>query len=316
MDTLCIILITFIWVNYKGYISLCHEFVKPVVQTAREQSMKKTTLHNSTSSTISGPDSSFWSPFVSPRNSSPDHSSTTELVLSFRCQTNGFSTLNRGAYFMIPVSVTYQVNGQPSMLTWVAFYMSHWCWYHYLFRAQTILAVIGRALWYSIGRQNTITTKYAECPVISRPHLMVSKWALMPFIQCLSLTRTAGRLWWLYGLQWILSRRKPQVALFTCRHHPNPAWNIFQGSCDGPESDGRQLSRFIQTTDTVTSKERRPQIIVDFLLYSTHQQIPCHKDHTMSFWFWPAWLTHDTSSSCSTWQMKSEGPWFEGDGSA
>ena len=94
--------------TWKGYM---REFiVRMKKQTAREQlATKKTTLHNSTSSTlmawsstVSGPDSSFWSPFVSPRNSSPDHSSATELVLSFRCQTNGFSTLNRGVVMCEP----------------------------------------------------------------------------------------------------------------------------------------------------------------------------------------------------------------------
>jgi len=87
-------------------------------QMAREQPMKKTTLHNfisaSTSltlvtwspsvsaprsslwsSTISGPDSSLWSSSVSGPDPLPDHSSATELLLSFRCQINSFSMVHR-----------------------------------------------------------------------------------------------------------------------------------------------------------------------------------------------------------------------------
>jgi len=95
--------------TWKGYMK---EFkVRMDKQTAREQSTKKTTLHNSISSTlvvwsstVSAPDSSRWSPFVSPRNSSPDHFSAIELVLSFRCQINGFSTLNRDVVMCEPGS--------------------------------------------------------------------------------------------------------------------------------------------------------------------------------------------------------------------
>ena len=77
--------------------SILHEGIHS--QTAREEPMKKTALHDfisCTSVTLT------WSPCVSPCNLSPDCSSDTGPVISFQCQTNGFAMRYKGVVAFEP----------------------------------------------------------------------------------------------------------------------------------------------------------------------------------------------------------------------
>ena len=111
----------------------------------------------------------------------------------------------------------------------------------------------------------------------------------MFFILCLSLMRTVGGLWSLYGLQGLLLRRKhicwPQVASFEGQHHPKSAQCIWASVLCF-------FSQIIWTTLPVTSNEWWCQNTVGFPLYLIDQWISCHKGHTMSHWPLLARLKH------------------------